>query len=169
MKTNEVKKVLIALDYNPTAQKVAEMGFSLAKAMNAEVTLLHVISELVYYSSTEYDPIMGFTGFREAGPIEVDYLGKLKIASLNYLDKSKQHLGDSTIHTLVEEGDIAESILKTAKAIHADFIVLGSHSHKWLKDILMGSVTESVLQLTSLPLFIIPTKKKDTSESAEYL
>jgi len=161
MKTNEVKNVLIALDYNPTAQKVAEVGFSFAKAMNAEVTLLHVISELVYYSSTEYDPIMGFTGFREVGPIELDNLDTLKIASLNYLDKSRQHLGDGTIHTLVEEGDIAESILNTAKEIHADFIVLGSHSQKWLKNILMGSVTERVLQGTSLPLFIIPTKKHD--------
>lgn len=165
MKTNEIKKVLIAVDYNPTAQKVAEVGYALATAMNAKVTLLHVISELIYYSSTEYDPIMGFTGFREVGPIELDNLGALKIASLNYLDKSKQHLGDTTIQTLVEEGDIAESILKTAKAIHADFIVLGSHSHKWLKNILMGSVTEEVLRRASKPLIIVPTKKKDESES----
>ena len=30
-----MKKILIALDYNPTAQKVAETGYKLAKAMNA--------------------------------------------------------------------------------------------------------------------------------------
>ena len=47
MKTNKKKKVLIALDYNPTAQKVAEVGFSMAKSMNAEITLLHVISDPV--------------------------------------------------------------------------------------------------------------------------
>jgi nucleotide-binding universal stress UspA family protein len=161
MKPTKMKKVLIALDYNPTAQKVAEIGFSLANAMNAEVTLLHVLSEMVYYSSVEYDPIMGFTGFREFGPVELNNLDALKNASLNYLDKSKQHLGDNTIQTLVEEGEIADSILKTAKVIHADFIVLGSHSQKWLKNILMGSVTEKVLNLSSLPLFIIPTKKRE--------
>ena len=90
MKTNEMKKVLIALDYNPTAQKVAEAGFSLAKAMNAEVTLLHVISELVYYSSTEYDPIMGFTGFREVGPIELDNLDRLEkcILKLSWINQN---------------------------------------------------------------------------------
>ena len=43
-----MKKVLIALDYNPTAQKVAEVGFSLAKSMNAEITLLHVITDPVF-------------------------------------------------------------------------------------------------------------------------
>jgi len=32
MKPNKMKKILIALDYNPTAQKVAEVGFSIAKS-----------------------------------------------------------------------------------------------------------------------------------------
>ena len=49
-----MKKVLIALDYDPTAKKVAEVGFEFAKAMGAEVVLLHVISDPVYYSSTDY-------------------------------------------------------------------------------------------------------------------
>jgi len=38
------------MDYDETSQKVAEVGFSMAKAMNAETVLLHVISEQpVYY------------------------------------------------------------------------------------------------------------------------
>ena len=154
-----MKKVLIALDYDPTAQKVAEVGFSMAKAMNAEVTLLHVISDPLYYSSIEYSPIMGFNGFMETGPSQFNN-ESLKKAALSFLDKSRHHLGDKTIHTLVEEGDFAESILKTAKRIHADVIVMGSHSRKWLENIVMGSVTEKVLHHTSIPLFIIPTKQK---------
>ncbi len=159
MKTNKMKKVLIALDYNPTAQKVAEVGFSLAKAMKAEVILLHVISDPVYYSSAEYSPIMGFNGFMEMGQLQLDNIDSLKKASQQFLEKSKQHLGDKTIQTLVEEGDFAESILKTAKDLHADIIVMGTHSRKWLENIVMGSVTEKVLKNTSIPLFIIPTKK----------
>jgi nucleotide-binding universal stress UspA family protein len=159
MKTKKIKKVLIALDYNPTAQKVAELGFSLAKAMIAEVFLLHVISDPVYYSSTEYSPIMGFNGFMETGQLQLDNVDSLKKASQQFLDKSKQHLGDKTIQTLVGEGDFAESILKTAKDLHADIIVMGSHSRKWLENIVLGSVTEKVLNQTPVPLFIIPTKK----------
>ena len=159
MKTNKMKKVLIALDYNPTAQKVAETGFSMAKAMNAEVILLHVISDPVYYSSTEYSPIMGFTGYMDKVLLQLDSVDGLKNASQLFLDKSKHHLGDKTIQTLVKEGDFAESILKTAKDLHADIIVMGSHSRKWLENIVMGSVTEKVLHHTSIPLFIIPTKK----------
>jgi nucleotide-binding universal stress UspA family protein len=154
-----MKKVLIALDYNPTAQKVAEAGFAMAKAMEAGVVLLHVISDPIYYSSVEYSPIMGFNGYMDMGPLQMGSVDGLIKASQNYLDKSKQHLGDNSIETLVKEGDFADSILKTAKAVHADLIVMGSHSRKWLENIVMGSVTEKVLHHTSIPLLIIPTKK----------
>jgi nucleotide-binding universal stress UspA family protein len=155
-----MKKVLIALDYNPTAQKVAEVGYLLAKTMGAEVILLHVISDPVYYSSAEYSPIMGFTGL-DMGPLQLDSVDGLKKASQHFLNKSKHHLGDNTIQTLVTEGDFAESILKTAKDLHVDIIVMGSHSRRWLDEILMGSVTEKVLHHTTIPLFIIPTKKRN--------
>jgi len=159
-KTNS-KKVLIALDYNPTAQKVAEMGFSMAKSMNAEVILLHVITDPVFYSTSGYSPIMGFNGYMDMAPMLVDSVEGLKNASLQYLDKSKHHLGDDTIQTIVREGDFAESILETAKDLHADMIVVGSHSRKWLENIVMGSVTEKVLHNTTIPLLIIPTKKEE--------
>ena len=150
---------MIALDYDPTAQKVAEEGFLMAKAMNAEVVLLHVILDPVYYYSTEYSPIMGFSGYIDASPLQLDSVDGLKKASQHFLDKTKHHLGDETIQTTVKEGDFAETILKTAKTMRANIIVMGSHSRKWLEDIVMGSVTEKVLRRTSVPLFIIPTKK----------
>jgi nucleotide-binding universal stress UspA family protein len=159
MKTKKMQKVLIALDYNPTAQKVAESGFSLAETLKAEVILLHVISDPVYYSSTEYSPITGFTGYQDEGPMQLNSVDALKNVSQQFLDKFKHHLGDSSIQTLVGEGDYAESILKTAKDLHADIIVMGTHSRKWLENIVMGSVTEKVLNHTTIPLFIIPTKK----------
>jgi nucleotide-binding universal stress UspA family protein len=156
-----MKKVLIALDYNPTAQRVAEIGFSFARAMKAKVVLLHVVSDQVYYASTEYSPIMGFTGFMDTSQLQLNTIDALKKASLHFLDKAKSHLGDKTIETIVGEGDFAESILSAAKVTHSDVIVMGSHSRKWLENIVMGSVTEKVLHNTFLPMFIIPTKKQN--------
>lgn len=155
-----MKIVLIALDYNPTAQKVAEVGFSMAKSMNATVVLLHVMTDPVFYASAGYSPIMGYSGYIDVSQIHLGSAQGLKEASLQYLDKSKQHLGDMTIRTMVKEGDFADSILETAKEVNADIIVMGSHSRKWLENIVMGSVTEKVLHHTSIPLFIIPTKEK---------
>jgi nucleotide-binding universal stress UspA family protein len=159
MKTNQMKMVMIALDYDPTAQKVAEMGFSMAKEMNAEVALLHVISDPVYYSSMEYSPIMGFTDYAGVSPFQLENVEGLKQAAQHFLDKTKRYLDDPSIETIVKEGDISEAILKTSKELHADIIVLGSHSRKWLENILIGSVAEEVLSHTHLPLFIVPTKK----------
>jgi nucleotide-binding universal stress UspA family protein len=102
---------------------------------------------------------MGFNGYMDMGPVQLESVDGLKNASLQYLNKSRQHLGDKTIETMVKEGDFADSILETAKELHADIIVIGSHSRKWLENILMGSVTEKVLHHTSIPLFIVPTKK----------
>ncbi len=161
MKTNKMKKVLIALDYNPTAQKVAEVGYAMAKSMEAEVVLVHVISDPVFYSTSGYSPIMGFGGYMDMGPIQLDSIDGLKNASLQFLDKSREHLGDKNIQTMVKEGDFADAILKAAKEVHADIIVVGSHSRKWLENIVMGSVTENVLHHTSVPLFIVPTKKQN--------
>jgi len=157
MKTNQIKKVLIALDYDPTAQKVAEVGFSLAKTMGAEATLLHVISEPAYYSSAEHVTIMGFAGYLDTIPMQLDSIEGLRKTTQHFLDKTKYHLCDETIQTMVREGDFAETIIKAAKDIHADIIVIGSHSRKWLENILMGSVAKEVLHQTSIPLFIVPT------------
>ena len=155
-----MKKILIALDYDPTAKKVAEIGFDFAKTMGAEIVLLHVISDPVYYSSTDYSPIMGFKGYLNTDPLQLNTIEVLKTASLNFLDKTRIHLGDSTIQTIVEEGDFADSIIKTAKKLHIDMIILGSHSQKWLENIVMGSVTKEVLRQSEIPLLIIPTKKR---------
>ena len=156
---NKMKKVLVALDYDPTAQKVAEQGFLWAKSMKAQVILLHVIADAAYYSSLEYSPITGFAGYMDMSTNHLDSIDGLKRASQQYLDKSKHHLGDKTIQTVIKEGDFAPSILKTAKELHADVIVMGSHSRNWLENIVMGSVTEKVLHGTSVPLLIIPIKK----------
>jgi len=161
MKAQKLDKVLIALDYDPTAKKVAKAGFAMAKSMNAKVYLLHVIGDPVNYSSTAYSPIMGFTGYSDIGQLQLNIDEALQNATAQYLDIVRQHLGDEAIETIIKVGDIAESILKSAKDLHVDVIVMGSHSQKWLEKILMGSVTEKVLKLTDLPLLVVPTRKQD--------
>jgi len=158
MRTIKIKKVLIALDYDPSAQIVAETGFSLAKALKAKVVLMHVISDIKYYSTMEFNPIMGFIGYSDLGMMQEQTDG-LKKASQRFLDKIKQHLGDKTIETIVIDGEYAHSIINTAKQMNADLIILGSHSKRWLEHIVMGSVTEKVQQLSTVPLFIVPTNE----------
>jgi len=151
MTTTKIKKVLIAMDYDVTSQKVAEAGYELAHAMKAETILLHVVSELPFYYSA-YNYAHEFS-------VDIDMLADLKKSTQKFLDKAKKHLGDDAVKTVLADGEVAETILKTAAALNADIIVMGSHSRKWLEDILMGSEAEDVLKKSRIPLLIIPTKK----------
>ena len=150
MKTTKMNKVLIALDYDPTAKKVAKSGYSIASAMGAEVILLHVIEDLTVYSLS----------YLNMGPLQLDSVVELKEASQQFLDKTKLFLGDLTIQTVVKEGDFADSIFQTAKELDVDIIVMGSLSKKWLENIVLGSVSQKVMLQSTIPMFIVPTKKE---------
>jgi nucleotide-binding universal stress UspA family protein len=145
-----MKKILITLDYDSTSQKVAETGVNLAKAMNAEIILLHVISNPVFYYSQ-------YSGMYQ----QLELLDDLKKAAQSFLNKTKLNLRNEAIQTLIAEGNTADKILESAKNTKADIIVIGTHSRKWLENILMGSVAEKVLKDSTIPLFIVPTRKTE--------
>lgn len=152
-----MNKVLVALDYNPTAQKVAEVGYSIAKAMGADCMLIHILSSPIIYTSVNYDPIMGFSGFEalENYQLNSELLSK---SAFNYLEKVKKHLGDSNIEIVVKDGEFDFEIIKAATSYKADLIVMGSHSQQWLEKILIGSTTEGIIQNSTIPTVVVPTK-----------
>jgi len=153
-----MKTVLIALDYDPAAEKIAEQGYAFAKALNAEIILLHVISETSYYTTPNYPSIMGYEGFNSMALDSVGNTTELKEAAVNFLEKSKEHLRDPAIQVAVAEGSRGESIIETAATMKADVIVMGSHGRRGFDKMLLGSVAEHVLHRTTIPLFIIPTR-----------
>ena len=151
MQKIKMNKVLIALDYDPTAKKVAEVGYAMAKAMGAEVILLHVVENLIAYSLS----------YLNMGPLQLDTVVELKDASQQFLDKTKLLLDDVTVQTVVREGDFANSIIEAVIEFDIDILVMGSLSKRWLEDIIMGSVTEQVMKKTPIPVFIVPTRKRN--------
>ena len=156
-----MKKILIALDYDPSAEKIADAGHALAKAMNADVILLHVTAEAAYYAAMDYSPVMGYAGFSGFTSMNLSEMtNRLKKESEQFLQQSKKHLGDDNIITVVADGETADTILFIAEERKADIIVLGSHSRSGLDKLLMGSVAEKVLHHTKVPLFIVPTKEE---------
>jgi len=152
-----MKQILIALDYNPTARKVAESGFEMAKAMGAHVTLLHVLVAPEMYAAIYAD--MGVWQINAIDQVEA--FKNIETASKSFLEKAKKHLGAKSIDIVLKEGDTAQMILQIAAETKAECIVMGSHSSKWLESILLGSVTAEVLRKTDIPMYIVPTKKID--------
>ncbi len=155
-----MKRLLIALDYSESAEVVASKGFELAATMNAEVTLLHVLSDITYYSSLNYSPITGFDTFSTMDIVQNNSREELEDAAEKFLEFFKEkYSGNTPIDTEIGEGDFADEILKKAKDCNADIIVLGTHGRKGIEKIFMGSVAEKVLHKSVIPVYIIPIKK----------
>lgn len=146
---NKIKKVLIALDSGPTSLKVAEAGFLMAKSMGADVILLHVIINLLTYSLI----------FLKMDSFDVESLDEMKVSSKKFLENTSISYGGRIIQTIVKQGDFAVSLINAANEMTADIIIMGSHSSKWLEEVVMGRVTNELLQQTKIPILIIPTKK----------
>ena len=161
LKSHRMKTILIALDNNAGAQKVAEGGYVLAEALGGQTILLHVTSHTPYNSSLNYSPIMGFDSFSNLDAVQTNTEKELKKTAEDYLDNIKWNLGDETIQTMIKEGDYAEIILQTAKEMNAKIIVMGTHSRKGLDKVLLGSVAENVLHNSTIPLFVIPVKSAE--------
>ena len=93
--------------------------------------------------------------------LKLDSIDNFGVTAHDFLEKSKKHPGDDMIQVIVKQGDFAEAILKTAKEMDVDIIVMGSHNTQWLEEIVMGRVTDDDLQQTEIPILIIPTRKHD--------
>ena len=55
----------------------------------------------------------------------------------------------------VETGNIAQAILKTAEAESADMIVMGSRGLGLLKGVLIGSVSQNVIEEAKIPVMVV--------------
>lgn len=148
-----MKKVLIALDYNPNSEKVVMMGYELAQLLQAEVCLFHVLADVRYYGM-QYEPFMGYEGY--AFPVDFRIQEEFVNVAQDYLNKTKQHLKGTNITTHLAEGDTAKKILEHAEDWRADVIVMGTHSHSTLEKIFLGTVASSVLENTKVPVYMVP-------------
>mgnify|MGYP001412464843 CR=1 FL=1 len=154
-----MKKVLIALDYSDATPVVVKKGVELAQALNADITLIHVLSDATYYSSLNYSPIFGFDSFSSLDIVQTNTVDSLREAAQEFLNRIKADIHAENADTIIGEGDFADEILKAATAMKADIIIMGTHSRKGIDKILMGSVAQKVLHKSEIPVLIIPIRK----------
>jgi nucleotide-binding universal stress UspA family protein len=149
-----MKRVLLCVDFSEVTDAVVEQGKIIARLAGAEVRVLHVAA-----------PNPDFVGF-EAGP---DAVRRQVAKSLRDEHRSLEDLVErlrranvAAAHLMVH-GATVEAILEQADRFEADLIVLGSHGHSALFDLLAGSVTQGVLRKSPVPVLVVPARKEAAS------
>ena len=147
-----MKQILAAVDFSPVTEAVATHAITMARAHGATVRLVHVAP-----------PEPDFVGY-EPGPQTVrDHIARGLRGEHRKLQEMERRLAGEglAVRALLVQGDAAEKILKEAAEMHADLIILGSHGHGKLYELLVGSVAEAVLRRAPCPVLIVPRPRPD--------
>jgi nucleotide-binding universal stress UspA family protein len=161
-----MKRILVPVDFSRAMEGVLTHACEMSRALKAELHLVHVreiAAVPVFPAATIGYPGIGLPEMGMSGGLPVgtpDYLpvGLPNESERSHLEALQQELFRNGLETIAHErdGTVVEEILKSAREISADYIVMGSHGHGPVYNLLVGSVTEGVLKSGQCPLLLVP-------------
>jgi universal stress protein C len=139
-----VKEILVPTDLTVESRKGIAYAVSLAKTLNAHLTLLHVYKEP---HSLEYmrGPDVCAARARQRQYIEnaLDLLGKRT---------KEEHANCSTEF---REGALCDEIANSVKELQADLLVISSRGNEWFRRVAYGCDADAIVQLSLCPVLVV--------------
>jgi nucleotide-binding universal stress UspA family protein len=163
----QIKKILYATDLSETAVHAFSYAVSLANMYGAGITILHVLAEfpgeqfILNMINTETWKEIKARHYSEARD---ELIGKKKdrIALKEVLQAFSEEANGNeedqifvTDEILIQSGAPAETIVQTAKERNCDLIVMGTHGHGAIADVLIGSTAKWVVRQSPIPVLVI--------------
>ncbi|HTD83926.1 MAG TPA: universal stress protein, partial [Gemmatimonadaceae bacterium] len=98
-------------------------------------------------------PVPGFDPMPQPIPDSEDQKSKLA--------RWQKEIAQDGIKVILHEptGTVAEEILSQADALNADLIVMGTHGHGAMYNLLVGSVTKGVIKHSVRPVLLVPAPR----------
>jgi len=92
----------------------------------------------------------------------VPLIGAMREAGARKLKKWEEFLEHREIPatTIQVEGFPAREITQQARKLRAKYIVMGSHGHSGLYDLLVGSTTSGVIKRAKCPVVVVQARQK---------
>jgi nucleotide-binding universal stress UspA family protein len=143
-----VKRVLVAIDGSPGADRALTAAAELAKIAAAELTIVNVEQG---YLSENVEPV------RNAASASLEEI--LYAASAEILARAKvkaNAFGVAGIRTQSGLGDAAGFILEVAGEERPDIIVVGRRGRGRLAGLLVGSVSQKLVALAPCKVLVVP-------------
>lgn len=136
----KLTRVLAAVDLSSAAAPTLDAAERFAKLFHASLRVLHVVEPLPLIPELPVG-------------MESDVLRR----SEEELERTVwPRITLANAERLVRTGPAAETIANVASEWHADLIVVGSHGRGWVDRILIGSVTERLLNRLPTSMLVIP-------------
>lgn len=163
----KIRKILYATDLSESAVHAFSYAASLADQCGASITILHV---LVEFPGEEYITNMippdTWDAIKEKHFSEArdKLIGKkrdhiaMKEVLEAFSEEAKVNSKDRTFATdeiLIKTGAPAEIIVQTAKERNCDLIVVGTHGHGVISQVLIGSTAKWVVRHSPIPVLVI--------------
>lgn len=144
-----MKRILVPTDFSANARNALAYGRELAKLLQAEIILFHAYH--IPYVHAEMPAGMYQTAIDEA---QEETQNKLQELGKSELEAA----GDSRVAYQVGSrlGFAVETILSYAEEVDADMIMMGTQGSNGLADVILGSITSSVIERSNLPVMAIP-------------
>jgi nucleotide-binding universal stress UspA family protein len=140
----QVRKIVVPTDFSPCSAAALDRAADLAKALQAEILLLHVLPNPASYAP-----------FPHLVPMPEQWLDQLRKEAKDRLAKESQRVNGPAIKTELREGPFHDAILAAVAAAKADLIVIGTHGRTGIKHALMGSVAERVVRIAPVPVLTV--------------
>ncbi|RZL98720.1 MAG: universal stress protein [Variovorax sp.] len=139
--------ILVPIDGSETSMLAVSKASGLALAFGSRITLIHVIDNY---------PFIGVGADYALGQNE--YLAAATASARAALAHGVEALAAEGLHSdqrVVDGHVVHEGIVDTAVGLGADLIVMGSHGRTGIEKLLLGSVTQRVLQDAPMPVLVV--------------
>ena len=145
-------RILVTTDFSEYSKDAFDYSVQLAQTSGADLYVLHVFEASAFRSIPEFLPM-------------IDKVQKEESQKLGDLAARVARENGIRVHPLFREGVPFHQILKTAREVPADLIVLATHGRTGLAHVLIGSVAERVVREASCPVFVVRPKSLSRAES----
>jgi len=144
-----MKTILVPLDLSPATVRVCDAACELARLTGSRLILLHIVQPPPVMMSEVY-------AFDQGQLTELIGAAKeIAARKLQALERRCEKRGVLT--TAVQRtGAPVEAILAKAASTRAGYIVMGSHGHGAIYDLLVGSTAHGVLKNAPCPVVVVP-------------
>ena len=139
--------ILVPVDGSETSYQAIGKAAALAAAFNSQITVVQVLT-LDPYIAAEYITAQQTNELIERARQSI-------IKALENAQEKFAEFGLKAETKLLEGQSISDEITKAAKSSGVDLIVIGSHGRTGLKKLFLGSVAQSILGESEIPVLIV--------------